>query len=525
MAELLHTLEKDTHLEQTNTSTETSAMEQAEQSKGTLERFHPKDIEHLVQTLSPVANKTGAAEACATVITYHLRQLERQSAAVIAILETMNTEVTKQTIIYQNMTRGMNLGAPAKTTEDHMSELIEAVQTDLEGRVQREMEKQAVQSPGQAQSPEQATAIQQYQQVKIDARLRAETDKKREAVHKVRSSVHKLTSTPQSVESIIVDYFAAFGYHGFESSQQRLTEFAQEAPELDNELAKTLRSELEKVAADNPWTRAYLGGIRDMDNVKQLLCKLTVKCAEATKPLITLAKIEFGNATSDLLTLKYEVSDPIKPTAKALATCVEMMRKLVELNAPEEASSNVEMIVGHIDTLYIKGPYSTIHRATGNVCYPEDAKNNMAGCMQLSDYSEALSELAGPPTPITKAKEKENRDKEKEKASPKDLQNLKAQNEALRAQLAQHKKPGKGATKGATIAAVQKNERHPCAYCLGRNGKNGLAQHDKSNPNGKCYGESLDTNKDSIGRVLTAAQRTDLIEKLTRYEVTYTGSA
>ena len=45
MAELLHTLEKDTHLEQTNTSTETSAMEQAEQSKGTLERFHPKDIE------------------------------------------------------------------------------------------------------------------------------------------------------------------------------------------------------------------------------------------------------------------------------------------------------------------------------------------------------------------------------------------------------------------------------------------------------------------------------------------------
>jgi len=69
MAELLHTLEKDTQLEQ---NTSTSATEQTEQSKGTrLQRFIGKDIEQLAQILSQVATRAGAAEACATVITQH----------------------------------------------------------------------------------------------------------------------------------------------------------------------------------------------------------------------------------------------------------------------------------------------------------------------------------------------------------------------------------------------------------------------------------------------------------------------
>ena len=90
MAELLHTLEKDTQLEQ---NTSTSATEQTEQSKGTrLQRFIGKDIEQLAQILSQVATRAGAAEACATVITQHSRQLEGQPAAVIAILETLDTK-------------------------------------------------------------------------------------------------------------------------------------------------------------------------------------------------------------------------------------------------------------------------------------------------------------------------------------------------------------------------------------------------------------------------------------------------
>ncbi|GMI51749.1 hypothetical protein ScalyP_jg127, partial [Parmales sp. scaly parma] len=443
MAELPNTPEKDTHLEQTNTSTETSAMEQAEQSKGTLERFQPKDIEHLVQTLSPVANKTGAAEACATVITYHFRQLERQSAAVIAILETMNTEVTKQTIIYQNMTRGMNLGAPAKTTEDHMSELIEAVQTDLEGRVQREMEKQAAQSQSQTQQ----AAFQEYAKTKMDERRRVATARGREALIKACSVMSdKHTPTPQAIEELIVAAFAALDHYGYESSQQTLVEFAQAAPALDNKLVKTLRAELEKVAEGNPWTKAYLGGIRDMDDVKQLLCKLTVKCAEATKPLIAKAQMEAAQAAAQFLTVTHEVGNPFKPAAAAVANCRNKMQKLVELGARNEACSYVEMIVGHLDTLYIKGHYPAIHRATGNVSYPEDAKNTLAGYRQLSDYSEALSELAGPPTPITKANDKEHRDKDKEKARDKERQTLKTQNKALKAQIAKHKKNGKSAT-------------------------------------------------------------------------------